>query len=79
MTLDPTLKHRGGLLRQRSVLTRAERIAKMTEEGKFDPEENSPLGLPKTRVLHSKAGVKSKKVAEEIPGEEGAATESAES
>ena len=81
MTMDPTLKQHGGLLRQRSVLTRAERIAQMTEEGKFDPEEDSPLGLPKTRVQHSKAGAKSKKAAEEVPaeGEEAATTEGEES
>ena len=61
MTMDRTLKQRGGLARQRSVLTRAERIVLMTEEGKFDPEADSPMGLPKTKVRHSKAGSKAKK------------------
>lgn len=61
MTMDRTLKVHGGLLRTRSVLTRAERIARLAEEDKFDPEEDSPLGLPKVRVRHSKAGTKSKK------------------
>ena len=61
MTMDRTLKVHGGLTRTRSVLTRAERIALLTEEGKFNPEEDSPLGLPKVRVRHSKAGTKSKK------------------
>jgi len=69
MTMDRTLKVHGGLLRSRSVLTRAERIAQLTEEDKFDPEKDSPLGLPKVRVRHSKAGTKSKKAAEEIPVE----------
>lgn len=76
MTLDRTLKQHGGLLRTRSVLTRAERIERLTEEGKFDPEKDSPMGLPKTRVRHSKAGTKSKKV-EEAPTEEEAAAAAA--
>jgi len=69
MTMDRTLKMRGGLARTRSVLTRAERIAMLSDEGKFDPEQDSPLGLPKVRVRHSKAGMKSKKAA---PAEEAA-------
>ena len=71
MTMDRTLKVHGGLIRTRSVLSRAERIARLTEEGKFDPEKDSPLGLVKTRVRVSKAGTKSKKVEE--AGPEGAA------
>ena len=67
MTVDRTLKVSGGLLRTRSVLTRAERIARLTEEGKFDPEEDSPLGLPKVRVRHSRAGTKTKKAEEPKP------------
>ena len=80
MTLDRTLKMHGGLSRSRSVLTRAERIALLTEEGKFDPEKDEPFGLPKIKVRHSKAGTKTKKVAEEVPveGEEGAVVEGAE-
>ncbi|MCE5277053.1 MAG: small basic protein [Planctomycetaceae bacterium] len=81
MTLDRTLKSGAGLHRARSVLTRAERIAKLTEEGKFDPAANSPLALPKVRVRTSKAGTKSKKAAEETPAEgapaEGAAAAAA--
>ena len=61
MTLDRTLKQHGGLVRMRSVLTRAERIARLIDEEKFDPEADSPLGLPKTRVRHSRAGTKTKK------------------
>lgn len=70
MTMDRTLKQHGGLLRTRSVLTRAERIEQLTEEGKFDPEADSPMGLPKVRVRHSKAGTKQKKA--EVEVEEGA-------
>jgi small basic protein (TIGR04137 family) len=67
MTLDRSLKIHGGLVRSRSVLTRAERIERLIDEGKFDPEQDSPLGLPKVRVRHSKAGTKTKK--EEKPAE----------
>ena len=67
MTLDRTLKQHGGLVRMRGVLTRAERIARLIEEEKFDPEADSPLGLPKTRVRHSRAGMKTKKA--EAPAE----------
>lgn len=70
MSMDRTLKVHGGLLRTRSVLTRAERIALLAEEGKFDPDKDSPLGLPKVRVRHSKAGTKSKKAAAEPAAEE---------
>ncbi len=69
MTLDRSLKTGGAMARHRSVLTRAERIAKLAEEGKFDPDADSPMGLPKVVVKHSKAGQKAKK--EEKP-EEGA-------
>ena len=76
MTLDRTLKQHGGLARARSVLTRAERIARLIEEEKFDPEVDSPLGLPKTKVRHSRAGKKSKKAEAAVEGEgEGEATD----
>ena len=80
MTMDRTLKMHGGLARTRSVLTRAERIAKLVDEGKFDPEQDSPFGLPKVRVRHSRAGMKSKKAAaaEEVPAVEGEAAEATE-
>jgi small basic protein (TIGR04137 family) len=67
MSIDRTLKVHGGLLRTRSVLTRAERIAQLTDEGKFDPEADSPFGLPKVRVRRSKAGTKAKKAPAEEP------------
>ena len=67
MSIDRSLKVSSGLARTRSVLTRAERIAQLTDEGKFDPEGDSALGLPKVRVRRSKAGAKAKK---EAPTEE---------
>lgn len=63
MTMDRSLKNSGGLKGSRSVLTRDERIAKMVEEGNFDEEKDSPLGLPKLRVAQSRAGSKSRKEA----------------
>jgi len=73
MSMDRTLRAHGGLMRSRSVLTRAERIARLTEEGKFDGQTDSPLGLAKVKVRRSKAGTKEKKVKEEAPAAEGAA------
>jgi small basic protein (TIGR04137 family) len=49
MSIDKSLKRKGGMSRQRCVLTRAERITKMLENGQF-AEGRSPYGLPKTRV-----------------------------
>ena len=74
MSLDRTLKLHGGMIRSRSVLTRAERIAKLLDDDKFDEDSNSPFGLPKVRVHHSRAGTKSKK-AEAKAVEEGAPAE----
>ena len=48
MSIDKSLKRKGGMSKQRCVLTRAERIAKMMENGNFG--DRSPYGLPKTRV-----------------------------
>jgi small basic protein (TIGR04137 family) len=69
MSMDRSLKMHGGLVRTRCVLSRAERIAQLTDEGKFDPDRNSPLGLPKVKVKHSRAGTKTKKAAEEVAAE----------
>jgi len=71
MTLDRSLRIGGAMSRKRSVLTRAERIATLTEEGKFDPAGNSPMGLPKVAVKHSKAGQKAKKEEKPAEGAEG--------
>ncbi len=65
MSLDSSLKIGGGLVRHRNVLTRAERIAKLQQNGSFDNEKDSPLGLVK--VAHRKlvTAKKPKKKAEE--------------
>lgn len=63
MSLDKSLKRKGGMARQRSVLTRAERIAKMEENGKW-ADGMSPFGLPKTRVQKIVLKKKKEKTAE---------------
>ena len=49
MTIDKSLKIQPGLIRSRNVLTRAERIAKLTETDRWQ-EGDSPTGLAKVRV-----------------------------
>ena len=61
MSIDQTLKAGSRLSRSRNVMTRDERIAKMMERGTFSPEEDTPFGLPKTRVAKAAAGKKKKK------------------
>jgi len=70
MTIDKSLKVRTGLIRSRSVLTRAERIEKLTQVDRWK-EGDSPFGLPKVRV--QKMALKKKKKVkkeEEEGGEE---------
>ena len=52
MSIDRSLKTASSLQRHRNVLSRAERVAKLTEKGNFDPASGDPLGLPK--VAHRK-------------------------
>ncbi len=50
MSIHTSLKVRSNLTGSRSVLTRAERIAKKLAATKADPKKLSALGLAKTRV-----------------------------
>lgn len=50
MSIDRSLKTKGGLAKTRSVYTRAERVAKMAADKKIDPNKSGALGIPKTRV-----------------------------
>ncbi|MCC7408683.1 MAG: small basic protein [Phycisphaeraceae bacterium] len=59
MSIDRSLRVGGGLARHRNVLSRAERIAKLSETGKFDPKAGDPLGLPK--VANRKVVAKTEK------------------
>ncbi|MFP4144787.1 MAG: small basic protein [Phycisphaeraceae bacterium] len=60
MSIDSSLKTAGNLERHRNVLTRAERIARLAERGKFDMENDNPLGLPKVGNRKLEAGGKKK-------------------
>jgi small basic protein (TIGR04137 family) len=64
VTIDKSLKRKGRLARSRNVLKRGERIAQMKTEEKWT-DGQSPLGIPKTRVLKPTAGKKKKKAKEE--------------
>jgi small basic protein (TIGR04137 family) len=63
MSIDKSLKRKVGGSRNRCVLTRVERIAKMMEQGRFK-DGQSPFGLPKTRVQKIALKKKAKKEAE---------------
>lgn len=66
MSIDKSLKRKGGMSRTRCVMKRVERIQKMMDDGKWT-EGRSPYGLPKTRVQKVVLKKKAKK-------EEGEAT-----
>jgi small basic protein (TIGR04137 family) len=68
MTMDKSLRTKLGLARARSVLSRDERIARLTAADRWK-EGDRPVGLPKVRVY--KISLKKKKVKKEE--EEGAA------
>lgn len=77
MTMDKSLRVRRGMVRARSVLTRAERIARLQEADRWQ-EGKSPLGLPKVRVYKLTMKKKKKKKEEEgEAAEAGAATPAA--
>ena len=73
MTIDKSLRINQGLSRNRSVLTRSERLARLTEADRWQ-EGDSPLGLPKVRVQRLIIKKKKKKKEEE----EGAVAEATE-
>jgi small basic protein (TIGR04137 family) len=69
MSIDKSLKRKNQLVRQRSVLTRGERIKTMQEQEKWT-DGRSPFGLPKVRVVkHVVKKAKKEKAAE--PGAAG--------
>ena len=69
MTIDKSLRVKRGATRNRSVLTRVERLARLREADRWK-EGDSPLGLPKVRVR--KLAMKKKKKKKEEEGAEGA-------
>ena len=70
MTIHSSLRGVNTLTGERSVLTRQERIAKLTKDGKFDAAKNNVWGLPKVRTHFKVAGAKKAKAA--AAGAEGA-------
>ena len=76
MTMDKSLRIRRGLMRSRSVLSRAERLARLQEAERWK-EGDSPLGLPKVRVYKLTMKKKKKKKEEGEEGAEGAAAPAA--
>jgi small basic protein (TIGR04137 family) len=70
--MDKSLRVRRGLIRSRSVLSRAERLAQLKETDRWK-EGDSPFGLAKVRVF--KLAMKKKKKKKEE--EEGAASDTA--
>jgi len=72
MSIHKSLRSASGLARARNVLTRAERVERLTREGRL--KSGDPvLGLPKTKVLKAKKVKKKKKVEED--GAEATTTE----
>src|SRR5260221_61801 len=68
--MDRSLKSKAALTRHRNVLSRAERIKRLTDEERWG-DERSIFGLPK--VAHRKANVGAKKKKEKkAEGEAGA-------
>ena len=76
MTLDKSLRVKRGANRNRSVMTRVERLEKLKEADKWK-EGDSPLGLPKVRVRKITMKKKKKKKDEEGATAEGAAATTA--
>jgi len=74
MSIDRSLRLKDALVRHRNVLTRAERIAKLKDEERWE-DDSSVLGLPKVAHRKSHAGkkeAKEKEAEEAVPGAEGA-------
>lgn len=66
MSIHRSLHGVNTLVGERSVLTRTERLERLKKEGRFDPETDSPQGLPKVRT---KFRIKKKKGKPEEEGE----------
>ncbi|MBM4112961.1 MAG: small basic protein [Phycisphaerae bacterium] len=67
MSIHPSLKTTSGALNShRNVLTRTERIEKLSLSEKFDLEKNPPLGLVKVRSIKASTGKKAKKAEGEV-------------
>lgn len=78
MSMHRSLKSKSGALNQhRNVLTRTERISKLTDLELFNSSKNSALCLPKVRSIKAAVAKKPKK-AEAAAGAGGAAAPAAD-
>lgn len=68
MTMHNSLRMGSGMIRQRNVYNRWERLLKLQEEGSFT-DGASPFGLPKVRTTVVKIGGKKKKAKAEEKAE----------
>jgi small basic protein (TIGR04137 family) len=68
MTIHSSLRGVNTLTGERSVLSRAERIAKLAKDGKFDAVTGEVWGLPKVRTHFKVAGAKKAKAAAPAEG-----------
>jgi small basic protein (TIGR04137 family) len=64
MTIDKSLRVKRGATKNRSVLTRVERLQRLKEADRWS-DGDSPLGLPKVRVRKMTIKKKKKKKEEE--------------
>ena len=69
MTIDKSLKIKAGSTKQRNVLTRAERLAKLIETDRWQ-QGDSIYGLPKVRV--QKISMKKKKKVKKVDEDDAA-------
>ena len=74
MSIHSSLHGADSLIGERSVLTRLERIEKLQQDERFDPDSESPFGLPKVRTKFRVKKKKKEETEEELLGE-GAAAE----
>ena len=74
MSIHKSLVSADALKRQRSVLTRAERIQKLIDDEKWE-DGASVFGLPKVKVAKIAKKKKKAKVEAEVEAEAGAAVE----
>jgi small basic protein (TIGR04137 family) len=65
MSIDKSLKKAGALARARNVLTRAERLAVLQEDEKWNPEKGI-YNLPKTKYRRLAPGQSGPKRPEEL-------------
>lgn len=71
MTIHKSLRAGVGMVRQRNVYNRWERLQKLKEQGRWT-DGTSIFGLPKVRTSIVKIGGKKKKAAKAAEGAEGA-------